>query len=231
MSEAGFDRVAAFYDPLSRLVFGQALKQAQRKALEALPPGYPYVLIIGGGSGWVLLEVLRQRPNARVLYVEASPLMLVKSRETVRRHAPEHAAQVEFRLGTQTSLQPQESFDAVVTFFFLDLFAPAPLRLIVEQLAAARRPGAPWLLADFCPPRTLWQRALLVSMYGFFRLTTGISAWWLPRIHAELTRLGLQPRQQTFFYRGMVEATIFGEPGPASHQGSPVADAPGEATG
>jgi len=209
MADAGFDRVAAFYDPLSRLVFGPALQQAQARALQGLPEGHPYVLIIGGGSGGVLPELLRQRPNARVLYVEASPLMLVKARETLLRHAPAHATQVEFRLGTQDSLQPEESFDAIVTFFFLDLFAPTPLRAILARLAAARRPRAPWLLADFRPPRHLWQRILLASMYGFFRLTTGISAGQLPDLHAELGQLGLQPRQQDFFYRGMVEATVF----------------------
>jgi SAM-dependent methyltransferase len=214
MSEAGFDRVAAFYDPLSRLVFGQALQQAQQRALDALPPGHPYVLIIGGGSGRVLLELLARRPNARVLYVEASPMMLVKSRATLLQHAPRHAGQVEFRLGTQASLQPTESFDAIVTFFFLDLFGPAELAAVLAPLAAARRPGAPWLLADFRPARRLWQRALLGARYGFFRLTTGISAWQLPPLHAELARLGLYPAQQTLFYGEMVEATVFREAAP-----------------
>jgi tRNA (cmo5U34)-methyltransferase len=212
MAESGFDRVAAFYDPLARLVFGLTLRQAQQKALEALPPGQPYVLIIGGGSGWVLPELLRQRPNARVLYVEASSLMLVKARETLWQHAAAHAAQVEFRLGTQAALRPHESFDAIVTFFFLDLFAPDQLRQVVECLAAVRRPRAPWLLADFRPARRLWQRVLLGSMYGFFHLTTGISAWRLPPLHAELARLGLHPLQQTLFFHEFVEATVFQEP-------------------
>ncbi|GAA4017599.1 hypothetical protein GCM10022408_34020 [Hymenobacter fastidiosus] len=211
MSEAGFDRVAAFYDPLSHFIFGQELQLAQQATLEALPLGHPYVLIIGGGSGWVLPEVLSRRPNARVLYVEASPMMLVKSRETLLRLAPKHATQVEFRLGTETSLRPQESFDVIITFFFLDLFALARLRAVLDRLTAVRRRGAPWLLADFRPPQTRWQQALLVTMYRFFRLTTGISGRRLPPIHAELARMGLFPRQQQLFYRGLVEATVFGE--------------------
>ncbi|SHJ74144.1 Methyltransferase domain-containing protein [Hymenobacter daecheongensis DSM 21074] len=209
MSEAGFDHVAAFYDPLSRLVFGRALQWAQLKALESLPPGHPYVLIIGGGSGWVLPEALRQRPNARILYVESSPLMLVKARETLLRRVPTHATQVEFRLGTEAVLGPHESFDAIVTFFFLDLFSPARLREVLAQLAAVRRPHAPLLLADFRPAQTLWQRGLLRLMYAFFRLTTGISARQLPPIHAELARFGLRPQRQLLFFHGMVEATVF----------------------
>ncbi|PJJ59191.1 class I SAM-dependent methyltransferase [Hymenobacter chitinivorans] len=208
--DAGFDRVAPFYDPLARLVFGDALRRAQQAALAGLPPGRPRVLIIGGGSGWVLGEVLQRRPDARVLYLEASALMLAKSRATLLQAAPEHAGQVEFRLGTEHDLRPDESFDAIITFFFLDLFEPRRLQAILDALNQARRPGAPWLLADFRPAQTLWQRLLLQTMYRFFRLTTGISGRAMPDLHPALRCLGLVVQQQHVFFRGLVEATVFG---------------------
>ena len=208
-ADTGFDRVAAFYDPLARLVFGDVLRRAQQAALAGLPAGRPRVLIIGGGSGWVLNEVLQQRPDARVLYLEASALMLANSRETLQRAAPAHVSQVEFRLGTEQALHPTESFDVIITFFFLDLFEPGRLRAITSCLNQARRPAAPWLLADFRPARTLWQRALLKMMYGFFRLTTGISGRTMPDLHQELATFGLRPRQQQLFLRGLVESTVF----------------------
>jgi tRNA (cmo5U34)-methyltransferase len=208
-ADTGFDRVAAFYDPLSRLVFGNALRRAQQAALAGLPTGRPRVLIIGGGSGWVLGEVLQRRPDARVLYLEASALMLANSRETLRQAAPAHLSQVEFRLGTEQALQPAESFDAIITFFFLDLFEPTRLRAISSRLNQARRPQAPWLLADFCPARAFWQHALLKLMYSFFRLTTGISGRAMPDLHQELSTFGLQVRQRQLFLRGLVEATVF----------------------
>jgi tRNA (cmo5U34)-methyltransferase len=209
LPDSGFDYVAAFYDPLARLVYGRALQQAQRAALQALPPGAPHVLIVGGGTGWVLGEVLQLRPAARVLYLEASPQMLRRSQEFMRQHWPSHLAQVEFRLGTEAALQPQEQFDAVVTFFLLDLFEPQRLRQLVGHLLAARRPGAPWLVADFARPRTWWQRGLLAAMYGFFGLTTGISARRRPPIEAELSRLGMQPRPVGAFFGEMVEAVVW----------------------
>ncbi|TGE16801.1 class I SAM-dependent methyltransferase [Hymenobacter elongatus] len=210
LADAGFDRVAAFYDQLAQLVFGDALRRTQQAALAGLPGGRPRVLIIGGGTGWVLAEVLRQQPDARVLYLEASAVMLAKSRETLLREAPSRAGQVEFRLGTEDALQPTESFDAIVTFFFLDLFEPLRLRSIVARLNQARRTGAPWLVADFRPPRTLWQRALQSTMYRFFRLTTGISGRRMPDLHQELAHFQLRAQQQTLFFRGMAEATVFG---------------------
>ncbi|SNC67171.1 Methyltransferase domain-containing protein [Hymenobacter gelipurpurascens] len=209
LPDSGFDYVAAFYDPLSRVVYGRALQQAQQAALEALPLGAPSLLIIGGGTGWVLGEVLRLRPEARVLYLEASPQMLQRSQEFVRQHWPTKLTQVEFRLGTEAALRPNEQFDALITFFLLDLFEPIRLRQLLGHLYAARRPGAPWLVADFSVPRTWWQRGLLTAMYAFFGLTTGISAGRRPPIEAELSRLGMRPRPVGAFFGGMVEAVVW----------------------
>lgn len=210
-SDAGFDRVASFYDVLASLVFGRALRQAQQAALLGLPTGAPRLLIIGGGTGWVLGEVLRHCPQAKILYVEASPAMLRKSRVTLQRVAPTQAEQVEFRLGTEASIATDGTFDAVITFFFLDLFEPSRFKAVVQQLNAARRPEGTWLVADFRKPPRWWQRALLAVMYQFFRLTTGISAQRLPTIHAELAELGLRVRTQQLFCAGMIEATVFEE--------------------
>ncbi|WP_303310744.1 class I SAM-dependent methyltransferase [Hymenobacter sp. BT730] len=209
LPDAGFDRVAAFYDPLARLVFGRSLLRAQRLALEGLPAGAPRVLIIGGGSGWVLPEVLRRRPAAHILYIEASPAMLRRSQQTLQGLSPTQQKQVEFRLGTEDSLLPTEAFDVIVTFFFLDLFPAARLRHIVSRLAAVRKPQAPWLLADFAPPRTAWQKLLLASMYRFFGLTTGIQGRKLPPIREELARVGLLPTTRHTVFGGMAEAVVY----------------------
>ena len=210
LPDSGFDYVAAFYDPLARLVYGRALRRAQQAALEAgLPAGAPRLLVVGGGTGWVLGEILRRRPAARIVYLEASPRMLARSRAWLARHWPRATEQVEFRLGTEQSLPPGEQFAGLLTFFFLDLFEPIRLRQIVARLGAARAPGGAWLLADFGPPRRWWHRLLQGLMYSFFGLTTGISGRRRPPIEAELTRLGLQPMPAGQFFGDMVEASVW----------------------
>ncbi|MCC2548134.1 class I SAM-dependent methyltransferase [Hymenobacter sp. BT175] len=209
LPDAGFDRVAPVYDLLARLVFGRALQQAQQAALRGLPEGEPRVLIIGGGSGWIIGEVLRLRPQASILYLEASPAMLTRSRQVVAGLTPEAGRQVELRLGTEDFLKAEETFDAVLTFFFLDLFEPLRLGHILRRLHRALRPGAAWLLADFCPPKRFWQKGLLTMMYRFFRLTTGISGHAIPDLRAELTRLGLSAGPAEQFYGGLVAGSIF----------------------
>lgn len=208
--DSGFDVVASFYDPLARLVYGRSLRRAQQAALEAgLPASEGRVLIIGGGTGWVLGEVLRRRPSAQVLYLEASPQMLHRSRAWLAKTLPQHIGQVEFRLGTEAALGADEQFATVVTFFFLDLFEPHRLRRLVQRLHAALAPGGAWLLADFAAPQRWWHALLLGLMYWFFGLTTGISARRRPPIEAELRRLGFSGVPAGRFFGEMIEASVW----------------------
>ena len=207
----GFDHVAWCYDALTRLVFGLALQRAQWAALAGLPPGAPYVLILGGGTGWILTEILRQRPQATVLYLEASPNMLTRARARLGREFPQATAQVEFRHGTQAALGPADCFDVLITFFVLDCIALPDLAGALAHLRASQRPGAPWLLADFRPAQRGWRRILLRLMYTFFRLTTGLQARDLADLPAALADLGLYPARRARFFAGAVEAAIFTE--------------------
>lgn len=204
-----FDRIAWCYDTLAGLVFGGSLRAAQQAALGGLPAGAPHVLILGGGTGWVLGEVLRRRPSAAVLYLEVSEPMLTRAASRLHREQPDAAGQVEFRLGTEAALGPGEQFDALVTFFVLDCFTPAALGPALARLAAARRPTAPWLLADFSRPRQGWQRALLGAMYRFFGVVAAVRAQRLPDLHGALAGLGLSPGTPAYFFGGAVEGTVF----------------------
>lgn len=205
-ASSDFGRVAWFYDALSAVVFGPALRQAQQAALAGLPAGSPRVLILGGGTGWVLGEVLRRRPAATVLYLEASAEMLRRARTRLSQEFPSYQAQVDFRLGTEQQLKPTESFDAVLTFFVLDCIAPAALGPAPHRLNEALRPGGHWLLAEFSPPRHWWQRGLLGAMYAFFQLTARLQVRQLPDYDAALRALGLQPGPAMHFFGGAVLA-------------------------
>ena len=214
----GFDRVAWFYDALAALVFGPALRNTQRAALAGLPTGAPHVLILGGGTGWVLAEVLRRCPAATVLYLEASPRMLARARA---RLAPGQWARVEFRHGTQDALHLEETFDAVLTFFVLDCIAGPDLPAALDRLRAALRPGGCWLLADFRPARGGWRRGLLAAMFWFFRLTTRLQARELPDLAAALAGRRLRGQVRGRFYGGATEAVVFRELGPQPNSARP----------
>ncbi len=204
--DSGFDRVAAFYDPLARLVFGSSLQRAQLWLLPFIPDDAT-ILIIGGGSGWLLQQVLIQTSPKHILYVEASEKMLQKARQQTS--AP---SIVTFRHGTEASLQPDEQFDVIITPFILDLYPEPRLTQLMHRLHAALRPKGLWLFADFWPAEQkppMWQKLLAKSMYLFFGLLSNVQARHLPNYSLYFDDLGLQEKDSASFYGGFVQAKVF----------------------
>lgn len=207
---ADFGPAASFYDALAGLVFGGALRRAQRATLAAgLPAGPgPRVLVLGGGGGWILTEIWRHRPQAQVLYLEVSVQMLARTRARLQKYPAPPGATLELRQGTEAALRPGEQFDVIVTFFVLDCFASAALPGALARLQAARRPGAPWLVTDFRPAQRGWRSWLLKAMYLFFGLTVGLRVRQMPPWPAELAGLGLAANWQRHFFGGAIAGLV-----------------------
>lgn len=209
---ADFSRVARLYDQLAGLVFGRAQRRAQLAALRAglpLAGTAPRILVLGGGNGWILPELLRQCPAARVLYLETSAAMIGRARARLVRRVPEAATQVEFRQGSERDLRPGEQFEVLATFFVLDCFTLTEFPGAVARLQAARRPGAPWLVADFLPPRRWWQRILLHTMYAFFGATVGLRARQLPPWPAVPAQLDAIVSYKSTYYFGFIASQVW----------------------
>jgi tRNA (cmo5U34)-methyltransferase len=208
---ADFGRAASFYDLLAGLAFGGSLRRAQRATLAAgLPRGLaPRILVLGGGAGWVLTEIWRQCPTAQVLYLETSAAMLARTQARLRRHPAPPGGAAELRQGTEAALHPDEAFEAIVTFFVLDCFSEVALPLALTRLQAARRPGAPWLVADFWPAQRGWRRWLIQTMYWFFGLLVGLRTRQMPPWPAALRTLGLQLTWEKSFFGQAVAAMVW----------------------
>src|SRR6187402_1340927 len=76
----GFDRLAPVYDKLAGLVFGKAIVDAQLVFLDRVRAG-DRILILGGGTGWLLEKLLRKQPVCEVWYVESSSRMIELTRQ------------------------------------------------------------------------------------------------------------------------------------------------------
>ena len=94
----GFDRLAPIYDPLARMIYGKSIVQAQTSFLSIIPP-FSKVLILGGGTGWLLTELLRGHPTCEVWYIESSANMLSM---TIKKNG--HPGRVHFILGTEKDI-------------------------------------------------------------------------------------------------------------------------------
>lgn len=219
-----FSLVAPIYDGLASLVFGGAIRRAQVQLLPALRDTRR-ALIIGGGTGWFLLELLDRTDVEHVLYVEKSEIMLDKSRALLEARAPQWASRVEFRLGTDESVTAQDgAFDLLVTNFFLDLFNDTNCAHMIEKLAAILSAGGRWLFVDFHTPEGGWQRtasdALYTVMYGFFALTSHIESRRPPNYQDTFERVGIQTEVEEQFYATMIRAKLMRKVGSGHVNGS-----------
>ncbi|ALI99650.1 class I SAM-dependent methyltransferase [Rufibacter tibetensis] len=204
-----FNLISPVYDALAKLVYGKSQQRAQAHFLSCIPAG-ARVLILGGGSGWILNQVLQHSTPAHVLFLEASSKMLEKAKGNVLPTASKTT--VEFRLGTEASLSSSEMFHVVLTPFVLDLFTPQQAYAMMQRLDQALFPTGLWLHTDFylspSPLRKIWQKPLLWGMYWFFGLVSGILGKTLPPFESLFQKLGYKPQQEAFFYGKFIRAQV-----------------------
>ncbi len=207
-----FDWVAPVYDALAVAVFGRRLQWAQtvflQNSTDAPIQAGASVLLVGGGTGWLLEYILRQCQPKRVVYLELSAQMVARASRRMVRHAV--PGSVEFRVGDVTSLAANERFDVIITPFLLDLFTEQTLReRVLPPLRQALKPGGRWLVTDFVNPQAGWQKLLLRVMIAFFRLTAGIETRTLADWQRLLSESGLTQQKRQSHVGGMVSTEVW----------------------
>ncbi len=173
-----YDRIASHYDRLSRLIFGKSIVRAQQLLLPFINSP-ARVLVVGGGTGWILEEMAKIHPSGlRIDYVEISSNMLDLARKRDVRNneaAFIHAAIEDYAAPT--------AYDVVITPFLFDNFSPERAQVVFQKLDNRLKNGALWLFTDFYIDKgisRLWQKALLQSMYVFFKNISHVEADQLP---------------------------------------------------
>jgi ubiquinone/menaquinone biosynthesis C-methylase UbiE len=174
-----FDLVAPHYRCLETIAFGNALQNARTYWINEIPAPQR-ALIVGEGDGRFLCELLRAHPKTDIDCVDASGRMVALARARVRRLCPQSLASVRFLHIDVFNWSSSDSYDLLVTHFFLDCFPREQVGAIVTKLAQTARPGAVWLIADFCIPHRRFARIRAMvwvrTVYAFFRSVAAIPA-------------------------------------------------------
>jgi len=201
---SGFDWIAPYYDSLARLVFGDSIRRCQLEYLNKIPPGAK-VLILGGGTGWLLAEVVKTNPTCTVWYLESSVKMLEISK---MRTIGLSNAEIFFIHGTEKNLQQHsDTFDVVIANFYFDIFTSRSLDEAIMYIKKCVYPGSKLLVSDFVD-HARWHRIFLFVMYRFFRWTCAIDARTLPDWQRQLARAGFAERSTTSFFRGFIKTSL-----------------------
>ncbi|TWT92977.1 class I SAM-dependent methyltransferase [Neorhodopirellula pilleata] len=214
----GYDRLASFYQPIERCVFGDRLQQARTALLDQLPQ-WDRMLVLGDGDGRLLHAIVhsvtQSQPSSAsrtIVSLDQSSKMLDRQRERLAGHGTN--VSIEFIQTDALEYQPPaDSFDVIVTPFFLDCFNEAELRKAMRVWVAGLTVGGVWYHVDFVLPDRGWRRfrakLLLHAMHLFFRVTTGLRNRTLVDVQAIFENLNMHPIAKLDGDRSMITTTIY----------------------
>ncbi|MDB5132132.1 MAG: hypothetical protein JWR02_1881 [Mucilaginibacter sp.] len=193
---ANYNNSAWFYDRLSRVVYGMALINTQVYLLQFIP-AKANVLIVGGGTGWILDELSRIHPSGlKITYVEVAAKMMSRSKK--RNTGSNHIAFIHDAI---ENVSLAADFDVIITPFLFDSFTESTADKIFDHINAALKPKGLWLYADFQLTEKWWQQFLLKLMLKFFKMICNIEATRLPDIEKRFEGHNYKiMAHQTFFY-------------------------------
>ena len=206
----GFDFMAPFYDWLVGLVFGKNVRNAQITLLENISTNKS-ILLLGGGTGWIVEEILIKCKPKQLVSLDISAEMLALTKQRIHK-LNQVASDVELIQGEVFDLAAGQSFDYILTPFFLDLFEPVRCSQVMHKVGTHLNPEGKWLVADFhlaTPRPPVWQRALLKAMYLYFRLCCGISGKTLPPFPTIFHEMSFNKTQENFFFHGFIQTSIW----------------------
>jgi ubiquinone/menaquinone biosynthesis C-methylase UbiE len=200
---ANYNNSAWFYDPVSRLIYGRALVRAQVYLLPFIPKNSK-ILIVGGGTGWILEEIAKVHPSGqKITYAEVAPRMMALSK---KRNAGNN--EVDFICAAVENVILQNDYDVVITPFLFDNFIEENFKQIFANIHQALKPNGLWLNTDFQLTGKWWQRILLKSMFLFFRMICGIEAKKLPGIQAAFDKYDYRQIGQKSFFGDFILSVI-----------------------
>ncbi|SEI72414.1 Methyltransferase domain-containing protein [Dyadobacter sp. SG02] len=206
-----YDRIATHYDQLSKLIFGKAIISAQQALLPLLTPP-ARVLVVGGGTGWILEEMAKICPSGLTIdYVEISSNMLELAR---KRDFKDN--QVRFiHTGIEDYTAPA-AYDVIMTPFLFDNFSPARAQVVFQKLDSILINGALWLFTDFHIDKNinrLWQKTLLRSMYVFFQNISHVEADQLPDMTRHFDNHDYHLTSETFRFSRFIRSAAYRKSG------------------
>jgi len=198
----GYDRIAHFYDRLTRLVFGKSILLSQTLFFDKLQ-FCNKVLVVGGGTGQWLNNLIKKFPHLKITFVDSSLEMIRLAKKKL-----ELNQNVNFIHGTIESVSVNEKFDAVALFYFLDLFSEGELLIVLKSISGRMKSGSTWLVSDFVNQKK-WHAILLWIMYLFFNVFTGLKTKQLPDWQSSLNKITLRQIRQKGFFNNFIQATIY----------------------
>lgn len=209
---ANYNNAAWFYDRLSRVVYGNALIEAQVYLLQHIQPDSS-ILIVGGGTGWILEQITKLHPSGlKITYIEVSDKMITFSRK--RRVG---SNQVNYINNAIENVKGLTDYDIIITPFLFDNFTPPKLEALFAHMHPMLKNNGLWLNTDFQLTGKWWQNVLLKSMLGFFKVLCGVESTKLPDFEKQFEAYGYKVVEGKYFFGDFVASRIYRKSSPKNN--------------
>ena len=208
-----FGRLTRLYQLLEFIAFGNSLAKARMAFIQKLKTSQK-ILILGEGDGRFLLKLRKQNPTAHIDCIDLSEKMLTKAKERLKSHNERNLENLHFRqVDIRDVSLPEDTYDTIVTLFFLDCFNQNSSEKIISKIVQSLRPGGYWYWADFRQPSKGWKalraRIWLAVLYHFFRWQTNIEATHIVPTETILKQNQLTPLKSITRQAGLIRSTLF----------------------
>jgi ubiquinone/menaquinone biosynthesis C-methylase UbiE len=202
-----YDHIAPYYDFLSRMVYFRSQVKAQSDQLKFIPADSK-VLIVGGGTGWILEEIAKVRPSGlSIVYVEISEKML-----NISRKRNSMANQVEYVHAAAEDFTSYQQFDIIITAFLFDNFSDNTILSVFNKLHHLLNVRGYWLFSDFYYSKKSgkkWQYYLLKTMYAFFSKISDVEARMLINTENIFISHNYRAAEVQHYYAGFIKAIVY----------------------
>ena len=205
-----YDLIAPYYDKLSRLIFFRSQLSVQIKQLSFIP-AQSRILIVGGGTGWILEEIARIYPSGlNITYLERSSKMLDLSR---KRDVKSNL--VDYILASAEDFETILQYDVLITAFLFDNFSEEKIDAVFYKLHPALKSSGLWLFSDFyfhAESGKRWQSFLLKAMYCFFKAIANVEAAALVNTEHCFENKSYTILKTFHAYSGLIKSIIYQKP-------------------
>ena len=208
----GFDRLARIYDFLLMITFGKYVMKSQTVFLKQYE--VDEILVVGGGTGKLLIELLACYPDSKIVWLDISKRMIEQTRKRLAGHYPDKAGQVQFIHGTVLDLNDNQQFDLICNMYVLDCFVEQDLVAFLNAIKRHLKAEGHLLMADFNVPQKpfVWRslsRFLIWFMYLFFYLSAGLSVWQLPDFNQSFAACGFSLGPHKEMLAGLIISRVY----------------------
>ena len=202
-----FDSVAWFYDFLSSIVFGNKLRQSQIILFTNIKDN-DRVLILGGGTGWVISELLKVKKVKQIDFIESSEKMLAKAKSLPPLH---NDVVINYIHGNEQSIHETEQYDIILAGYFFDIFQQQRLESIILKLRKALKAEGKLLVSDFHLDSSslLKHKALVKIMYLFFNITCRLEINELIDFRNILEHYDFKLQESFSFEKGLILSEVY----------------------